>query len=126
MRHKLTAYIKKTLLNLTTAHFQSSFRWIKSLTSELLNNKKRHLNIIFSLVPAINTNISWVCLSDILVCFVMYLMRLAYRYCSFKVRLLGLTLKVKTKRSISERLENHREETNYKPNQFLALTGCTG
>ena len=26
VRHKLTAYINKTLLNLTTAHFQSSFR----------------------------------------------------------------------------------------------------
>lgn len=46
-RHKLTAYINKTLLNLTTIHFQSSFRWIKSLTSELLDNKKRHHNIIF-------------------------------------------------------------------------------
>ena len=46
-------------------------------------------------VTAINENVSWVCLYDILVRCAMYLMRPTYRYCSFTLRLLDLTLKVK-------------------------------
>ena len=48
-------------------------------------------------VTAINENVSRVYLYvyDILVCFAMYLMRPTYRYCSFTLSLLDLTLKVK-------------------------------
>ena len=46
----------------------------------------------------------------------------SYRFLSFKLNLL---LKVKTERSISERLES-QGKNNHRPNQFLALTGPTG